>query len=57
MVQVLRDRSIGSSTQAYPLADANLSVTILDLVQNACNYKQLRKVYALMGSSIPVTRP
>lgn len=30
--------------QAYPLADGNLSVTILDLVQNACNYKQLKKV-------------
>mmetsp|Transcript_17956 Transcript_17956/g.56305 ORF Transcript_17956/g.56305 Transcript_17956/m.56305 type:complete len:128 (-) Transcript_17956:136-519(-) len=29
--------------KAYPLADANLSVTILDLVQNASNYKQLKK--------------
>ena len=29
--------------KAYPLADANLSVTILDLVQQACNYKQLKK--------------
>ncbi|KAJ1461938.1 50S ribosomal protein L30e-like protein [Pelagophyceae sp. CCMP2097] len=29
--------------KAYPLADAELSVTILDLVQQACNYKQLKK--------------
>lgn len=29
--------------KAYPLADANLSVTVLDLVQQACNYKQLKK--------------
>lgn len=29
--------------KAYPLADATLSKTILDLVQQASNYKQLRK--------------
>lgn len=29
--------------KAYPLADATLSKTILDLVQQAANYKQLRK--------------
>mmetsp|Transcript_10646 Transcript_10646/g.31735 ORF Transcript_10646/g.31735 Transcript_10646/m.31735 type:complete len:127 (+) Transcript_10646:178-558(+) len=29
--------------KAYPLADGNLAVTILDLVQQACNYKQLKK--------------
>ena len=30
--------------KAYPLADAKLTQTILDLVQQACNYKQLKKV-------------
>ncbi|XP_038676671.1 SNU13 homolog, small nuclear ribonucleoprotein b (U4/U6.U5) [Scyliorhinus canicula] len=29
--------------KAYPLADAQLTKTILDLVQQAGNYKQLRK--------------
>jgi U4/U6 small nuclear ribonucleoprotein SNU13 len=29
--------------KAYPLADADLSVKILDLVQQASNYKQLKK--------------
>ncbi|XP_045577239.1 NHP2-like protein 1 [Salmo salar] len=29
--------------KAYPLADATLSKTILDLMQQAANYKQLRK--------------
>merc|ERR1719482_772466 len=29
--------------KAYPLADAELAVKILDLVQQACNYKQLKK--------------
>lgn len=29
--------------KAYPLADATLTKTILDLVQQASNYKQLRK--------------
>ncbi|GAB2300347.1 RNA binding protein snu13 [Dionaea muscipula] len=29
--------------KAYPLADAQLTVTILDLVQQAANYKQLKK--------------
>ncbi|CAB4016518.1 NHP2 1, partial [Paramuricea clavata] len=29
--------------KAYPLADAQLTVTILDLVQQGTNYKQLRK--------------
>merc|ERR1712032_664145 len=29
--------------KAYPLADAKLTQTILDLVQQACNYKQLKK--------------
>uniref|UniRef100_A0A7S3UDI2 Ribosomal protein eL8/eL30/eS12/Gadd45 domain-containing protein n=1 Tax=Picocystis salinarum TaxID=88271 RepID=A0A7S3UDI2_9CHLO len=31
------------SYQAYPLADAQLTVTILDIVQQAANYKQLKK--------------
>ena len=29
--------------KAYPLADAQLTVQILDLVQQASNYKQLKK--------------
>lgn len=29
--------------KAFPLADATLSVTILDVVQQAANYKQLKK--------------
>jgi len=29
--------------KAYPLADAQLTVKILNLVQQATNYKQLRK--------------
>ena len=29
--------------KAYPLADAQLSVTILDVAQQAMNYKQLKK--------------
>jgi len=29
--------------KAYPLADANFTTTILDLVQQAANYKQIRK--------------
>merc|ERR1719326_1533895 len=29
--------------KAYPLADAQLQVTILDLTQQAVNYKQLKK--------------
>ena len=29
--------------KAYPLADAHLTKTILDLTQQAVNYKQLRK--------------
>ncbi|XP_061337745.1 uncharacterized protein LOC133284689 isoform X1 [Gastrolobium bilobum] len=29
--------------KAYPLADAQLTLTILDLVQQAANYKQLKK--------------
>ncbi|CAK9137614.1 unnamed protein product [Ilex paraguariensis] len=29
--------------KAYPLADSQLTITILDLVQQAANYKQLKK--------------
>ena len=29
--------------KAYPLADSELTVAILDLVQQASNYKQLKK--------------
>uniref|UniRef100_H2ZIW4 NHP2-like protein 1 n=1 Tax=Ciona savignyi TaxID=51511 RepID=H2ZIW4_CIOSA len=31
------------NSKAYPLADAELTKTILDLIQQAANYKQLRK--------------
>ena len=33
----------GVNPKAFPLADDDLSVTILDLVQQATNYKQLKK--------------
>ncbi len=29
--------------KAYPLADAQLTNTILDIIQQAANYKQLKK--------------
>ena len=29
--------------KAFPLADAQLSITILDVIQQAANYKQLKK--------------
>ena len=32
-----------TNPKAYPLADAELTVTILELVQQASNYKQLKK--------------
>ncbi|KAK8795652.1 hypothetical protein WA158_000309 [Blastocystis sp. Blastoise] len=32
-----------ANPKAYPLADGNLTVSILDLVQQATNYKQLKK--------------
>eukprot|EP01122_Echinamoeba_exundans_P015944 TRINITY_DN793_c1_g1_i1.p2 TRINITY_DN793_c1_g1~~TRINITY_DN793_c1_g1_i1.p2 ORF type:complete len:126 (+),score=39.21 TRINITY_DN793_c1_g1_i1:137-514(+) len=34
---------MASNSKAYPLADDNLTVTILDLVQQAANYKQIKK--------------
>lgn len=33
----------GTNPKAYPLADSQLTVTILDLIQQASNYKQLLK--------------
>lgn len=33
----------GVNPKAYPLADASLTISILDLVQQATNYKQLKK--------------
>ncbi len=33
----------GVNPKAFPLADASLTVSILDLVQSATNYKQLKK--------------
>ena len=29
--------------KAYPLADAQLTISIMDIVQQAANYKQLKK--------------
>uniref|UniRef100_A0AAQ4R2D1 NHP2-like protein 1 n=1 Tax=Gasterosteus aculeatus aculeatus TaxID=481459 RepID=A0AAQ4R2D1_GASAC len=40
---VLPETEAQVNPKAYPLADATLSKTILDLVQQASNYKQLRK--------------
>merc|ERR1711862_640697 len=34
---------MGVNPKAYPLAKENLTVTILDVVQQAVNYKQLKK--------------
>jgi U4/U6 small nuclear ribonucleoprotein SNU13 len=31
------------NSKAFPLADAELTITLLDLVQSATNYKQLKK--------------
>jgi U4/U6 small nuclear ribonucleoprotein SNU13 len=42
----------GVNPKAYPLADAQLAITILDLVQQAANYKQLKKG-ANEGINIP----
>ena len=36
-------QSEAANAKAFPLADATLTVTILDVVQQASNYKQLRK--------------
>lgn len=33
----------GANPKAYPLSGADLTVTILDLIQQASNYKQLKK--------------
>jgi U4/U6 small nuclear ribonucleoprotein SNU13 len=33
----------GANPKAYPLADASVTVAILDLVQQANNYKQIKK--------------
>eukprot|EP00245_Coleochaete_scutata_P014415 TRINITY_DN6138_c0_g1_i1.p1 TRINITY_DN6138_c0_g1~~TRINITY_DN6138_c0_g1_i1.p1 ORF type:complete len:129 (+),score=24.46 TRINITY_DN6138_c0_g1_i1:150-536(+) len=35
--------SEGVNPKAYPLADAKLTITILDIVQQASNFKQLKK--------------
>mmetsp|Transcript_25099 Transcript_25099/g.25306 ORF Transcript_25099/g.25306 Transcript_25099/m.25306 type:complete len:126 (+) Transcript_25099:114-491(+) len=34
---------MAANPKAYPLADADLTVSILDLVQQGSNYKQLKK--------------
>lgn len=39
----MRPQCTDAPPQAYPLADAALSITILDLVTQANNYKQLKK--------------
>ena len=34
---------MSTNSKAFPLSDATLTVSILDLVQQASNYKQLKK--------------
>lgn len=46
----------GVNPKAYPLADASLTVSILDLVQQATNYKQLKKG-ANEGAFRDIARP
>jgi len=42
--RIIAERNEGEvNPKAYPLADAQLTVKILNLVQQATNYKQLRK--------------
>eukprot|EP00392_Amoebophrya_sp_AT5.2_P003116 g3121.t1 len=38
-----QEQSAAKASKAYPLASHALSTTILDLVQQAANYKQLKK--------------
>jgi hypothetical protein len=40
---VFGEQSDSVNPKAFPLAPADLSVTILELVQQASNYKQLKK--------------
>jgi len=35
--------SDAANSKAYPLADAELTITLLDLIQSATSYKQLKK--------------
>jgi hypothetical protein len=42
-VCVRQDDEVKVHPKAYPLSDATLTIAILDLVQQATNYKQLRK--------------
>lgn len=37
------DKATEISKKAFPLAGPELTVTILEVVQQACNYKQLKK--------------
>ena len=39
----LASQADAPNPKAFPLADANLTVTILDVVQQAANFKQLKK--------------
>ena len=42
-VQALQTSEIKMSEKAFPLADADLTIALLDLVQQATNYKQTKK--------------
>ncbi|XP_006866982.1 PREDICTED: H/ACA ribonucleoprotein complex subunit 2-like [Chrysochloris asiatica] len=42
-VKERRETEADVNPKAYPLADAHLTKKLLDLVQQSCNYKQLRK--------------
>ena len=36
-------QAVAPNPKAYPLADSQLSLTILELLEQAVNYKQLKK--------------
>jgi hypothetical protein len=39
----MSDDEAKTNPKAFPLSNATLTVTILDLIQQAANYKQLKK--------------
>ena len=48
--------SKAADPRAYPLSDSKMTQTILDLVQQAGNYKQLKKVTFFFFSLVPRSR-
>ena len=55
-------QTTAADPRAYPLADAELNQVLLDLVQQACNYKQLKKganesnTFTCISHHYPVSR-